>query len=146
MKPLLKFFQLSLKDKWLLLETGVLLNLTRLALELLPFQTTQRILAKLRGQASSIRQIDSVDKVIWAVEVISRYSPGTTTCLPRALVTQLLLARRGYTPVLRIGVAHSETGKLEAHAWVENQGNIVIGKLGDLARFIPLPSLEPEGS
>jgi hypothetical protein len=42
---------------------------------------------------------------------------------------------------LRIGVAKGEAGKLEAHAWVESQGRIVIGGLRDLPYFTPLPPL-----
>jgi hypothetical protein len=54
------------------------------------------------------------------------------------------MTRHGFSPQLRIGVAKGETGKLEAHAWIESQGKIVIGYLKDLSRFTPLPSLEGE--
>ncbi len=68
--------------------------------------------------------------------------PGGAKCLARALTTQVLLNRQGYLPDLRIGVAKATAGQLEAHAWVEYQGRIVIGQLNDLSRYLPLPSFE----
>jgi len=87
-----------------------------------------------------------VDKVVWAVRVASRYMPGRVKCLAQALTAQVLLERRGYQTQLRIGVAKGEGGQLEAHAWVESQGRIVIGGLKDLARYTTLPTLEAKRS
>jgi hypothetical protein len=67
--------------------------------------------------------------------------PSGAKCLARALVCQVLMARRGYSPELRIGVAKSQEGTLEAHAWIESQGQVVIGDLKELPRFTQLPSL-----
>ena len=49
------------------------------------------------------------------------------TCLTQALVTKLWLARTGHHATVRIGVARSDGGELQAHAWVENSGTVVIG-------------------
>jgi hypothetical protein len=65
-------------------------------------------------------------------------------CLARALATQHLLAVNGYGAQLRIGVAKESSGKLEAHAWVEYQGNVIIGGLQHLSAFTPLPPLNIE--
>jgi hypothetical protein len=54
----------------------------------------------------------------------------------------MLLARIGQPAALRIGVARSEEGRFQAHAWVESQGRIVVGKLPDLRRYAVLPPLE----
>ena len=51
----------------------------------------------------------------------------------------MLLGWRGHPTHLRIGVAHSATGQLQAHAWIESEGKIVVGDLADLARYRPLP-------
>jgi Transglutaminase-like superfamily len=75
------------------------------------------------------------------VALASRYVP-TATCLAQALAGQTLLAQQGEPAVLRIGVAKNEAGKLEAHAWVESQGRIVIGASLDLCRYTQLPSVE----
>jgi hypothetical protein len=44
---------------------------------------------------------------------------------------------------LRIGVARSEAGKIEAHAWVESMGKVIIGGTHvDLKRFTVLHAVE----
>jgi hypothetical protein len=48
---------------------------------------------------------------------------------------QILLQQQGYPASLQIGVAKGRDGQLEAHAWVESQGQVVIGNLENLAHF-----------
>jgi hypothetical protein len=69
--------------------------------------------------------------------------PGVK-CLARAFTTQVLLSWENQPSRLCIGVAKSESGKLDAHAWVECQGKIAIGNLADISRFTLLPPLEGE--
>jgi hypothetical protein len=63
-------------------------------------------------------------------------------CLARALATQILLSRCGYPSHLRFGIVKEKEGHLQAHAWVESQGEVVMGDLRNLSEFTPLPSLE----
>jgi hypothetical protein len=56
-------------------------------------------------------------------------------CLPQALAAQAMLHRRGIACTLRIGVARDAHDRLEAHAWVEVAGQVVVGNLPDLSRF-----------
>lgn len=146
MKRLGKFLHLPKRDRKLLASTVLLLGAIKLGLLVLPFQTLRRLLARMTLVTSQLPKTHRADlsKVVWAVEVASRYMPGGVKCLARALATQALLAKRGYPAHLRIGVAKSEEGQLEAHAWVESQGKIVIGSLADLARYTPLPPLKAE--
>lgn len=141
---LLKFLSLSSSDRQLLVNAAVLLTAIRLGLWLLPFQTLQHLVGKMIQTPSTLEKVDrvSIDKVTWAVSVASRYMPGKVKCFARALATQVLLGQLGHHAQVRIGVAKSEKGKLEAHAWVESQGTVVIGNLKDLGRFSPLPNLE----
>jgi hypothetical protein len=67
--------------------------------------------------------------------------PGHVKCLARALTTKTLMKQHGYTAELRIGVMRSQAGQLEAHAWIEYQGEVIIGQLHNLVEFTPLPSL-----
>lgn len=144
MQRLHKFLRLSSIDRQLLINAAVLLTAIRLGLWLLPFETLQRLLARMIQTPSKLDSIYrvSIDKVAWAVSVASRYMPGKVKCLARALATQILLGQVGHHAQVRIGVAKSEAGLLEAHAWVESQGRVVIGNLKDLGRFTPLPNLE----
>lgn len=142
MKRLRKFLNFTASNRYLLLNAVLILGAIRLGMWLLSFKILQQILARL-SQAKFAPQIleqSSIEKIVWAVNVASSYTPGQVKCLARALTTQVLLNRCGYSPELRIGVAKGDKGKFEAHAWVENQGEIVIGHLSDLGRFTPLPS------
>lgn len=73
--------------------------------------------------------------VVQAVERVSRPFPRALPCLPRALATQLLLRRRGGGASLCFGVARDGDGPLTAHAWVELDGEILIGAVPELERF-----------
>jgi hypothetical protein len=145
MKRLHKLLSLTSRERRLLVSAALLLGAIRLGLWLLPFQVLRRLLARITEATTQLQNADetSLDRVVWAVAVGSRYIPGVK-CLARALATQVLLSQRSYPTCLRIGVAKDKGGKLEAHAWVESQGRIVIGDLGDLSRYTPLPPLVGE--
>lgn len=144
MKRLRNFFQMSNRARVLLSAAFILLTGVRLGLLLLPFCNLFKLITNIsEGFLHNIAANKvSLGQIIWAVNVVTRYTPGGAKCLTRAFTTQILMNWCGYKPELRIGVAKSETGIFEAHAWIEYQGQVVIGYLQDLPRFVPLPSLE----
>lgn len=161
MRQLRKLRQLSGSQRSLLLKTWLLLLGIRLGLKFLTFSTLVKLLKVNQvepdrlppepiGYAAPVLltipavtdQAISVKVITWAVEVSTRYMPGRAKCLARALTTQILMRQQGYYPELKIGVAKANSGKIEAHAWIEYQGNVTIGYLTDLYRYIPLPSIE----
>lgn len=147
MKKTRKFLCLSPADRGLLVKAAFLLVAIRLGLWLLPFRTLRRLLS-IRTRApikSPEADQSSLRRVVWGVKATSRYVPAAT-CLTQAWAAQVLLCRLGHPTRLRIGVAKSKGGKLEAHAWVESQDEIVIGHLADLSRFTVLPPLAEETS
>ena len=75
-------------------------------------------------------------EVGWSVEAVGRRIPGMR-CLPRALAAEVILRRAGRNPRFRIGVVRDDRGGIEAHAWVEDAGRIVVGA-DDRDRFAPL--------
>ncbi len=143
MRSLLKFVHLSSADRMLVVKSVLLLGAVRLGLWLLPFQTLWRFLTKMACATTTWHDTEhtSIERVVWAVTVASQYIPAAT-CLTQALTTRVLLGRQGHLAHLRIGVARSETGQFEAHAWVECQGRIVIGGTNASFRYTPLPPLE----
>ncbi|MGB7415743.1 MAG: lasso peptide biosynthesis B2 protein [Thermosynechococcaceae cyanobacterium] len=143
MKSLLKFARLPNCDRILLIKTFALLTAVRLGLWLLPFKQLQQYLNQISDRQVPDRKSvrgSVVNKIVWAVDVSCRLMPGQVKCLARALTTQVIVRRQGYTPDLRIGVAKDDQNRLEAHAWLELQGYVVIGLLPDLNRFVPMPS------
>lgn len=129
MRRLYKLLHLPPAERGLLIRTALLLSATRLGLWVLPFSTVRSCLDRLAttsaGSCTAGRY--SADQIARAVAVASRYIPGAT-CLTQAMAGQVLLERTGLRAQLRIGVARSGEQRLQAHAWVECQGNIVIGE------------------
>lgn len=126
------------RRKWrLALEALALLWLVRLVLWALPFQRVQQLTGAL---ARPLIQGGDAAALAWAIEAASRWA-AAPSCLVRALAAQLMLSWRGLTHTLYIGVARGASGRLEAHAWLEHEGRVLVGGLPDLARFTPLDRL-----
>jgi hypothetical protein len=85
-----------------------------------------RRLARRPGSPSAARRRSARD-VAAAVADASRLLPGTSSCLAQALAARLLLRREGLPVEIRIGVGRTPPGGLKAHAWVESDGEIVLG-------------------
>jgi hypothetical protein len=68
----------------------------------------------------------SPERVAYCVELVSRLDPFRPTCLKKALVLYALLSRKGLDVQLMIGAAR-DGGLLDAHAWLEHQGRIILG-------------------
>ncbi len=141
MKLLRKIWNQRKVNLYLLFVTYFLLGAIRLGLWLLEFRILLKIVNKLSKTKLPLPYI-SLGKIIWAVNVATRYMPGGAKCLARALTTQILMSHSGFPPELCIGVAKSESGEFQAHAWIKYQGYVLIGHLPDLPRYIQLPSLE----
>jgi hypothetical protein len=145
MKRLLKFMHLPAAERWLLVKAALLLSAIRLGLELIPFQTLRRLLAKVAEASTGLQETDrsSADRIVWAVEAAGRRLPGAGTCLTQALAAHVLLRRQGYPTLLHIGVLRGEEGRFEAHAWLKSGDKVVIGG-GELERYTVLALLEGE--
>ncbi len=141
-KPFFRFICLSGEKRKVVISAWFLLVGIRLGLLLLPFQNLTRLLEAVYGRGSNQSKggDNRVDRVLWAVETASRYVPRTT-CLSRALAAQALLGQIGYPTSLRIGVKRGEQNALHTHAWLEAEGNVLIGRLPDLCCYKPLISV-----
>jgi hypothetical protein len=115
--------------------------LVKTALRWLPFRTVLRTLDRLAPKPMVLADLNPplAGRVAWAVTAAARCVPGKATCLPQALATRALLSRLGQPSELRIGVLREGQGSLEAHAWVEYEGHVLVGRLHNLAQFKPLP-------
>lgn len=69
----------------------------------------------------------TIDRVAWAVRTAGGHLFPARPCLPQALAARFLLARLGVPTDLRIGVRRPEADDLRAHAWVEYEGEVLIG-------------------
>ena len=84
-----------------------------------------------------LNQPDSAKKAWAYVDIAARHPFPWARCLQRSLALCLWLRAQGCRPILRIGVRRIEF-KLEAHAWVEYQGQTFGYKPEAENVFIPL--------
>ena len=132
--------QLSASD-WLLLmralgwlavvEVGLRLFALKTLLGILERGGRNRDMGTGRGSASP-------DRAAYCVELASRLDPFDATCLKKALVLYALLKRKGVDVRLVIGATKAGR-KLDAHAWLEHRGRVIIGESGD--PYAPLCTL-----
>jgi hypothetical protein len=142
MKRLYRFLSLSSRDRRLLIKAALLLGIIRLGLWLLVFQTLRGLLLRVRWKSTGLSEADplSLERIAWAIRVAGRYIPGVT-CLVQALAAQVLLEQEGHPACLRIGVAKDKNGRLQAHAWTESGGKVVVGG-GNLSSYTLLSPAE----
>lgn len=115
--------QISRAEWKLLFNAAFKVALARGALWIMPLERVRRLVAKHRAQGAPD---ESVERIVWAVSVASRYIPSAT-CLVQAVAAQTLLTQHGIVAQLHVGVALSDNGQFQAHAWIEHEGRIVIG-------------------
>jgi hypothetical protein len=134
-RRLKRWLSLTAGERVLLLRALFVLGLARLSLWTVSVNAARRIVAAGVGSGGAT----SVERLVWAVKVTSRYVPGAT-CLTQALALQALLAQAGHESRVEIGVAKN-ANQLEAHAWVICRNHIVIGG-PEIARYSRLAALE----
>jgi hypothetical protein len=126
-------------ERQLLLRAFTLLWLCRLALWLLPFPVVTRWAD--RNRVLPAHTPMSARQLTRAIRAASRFVPHAT-CLVRALAGARLFAERGQRARVVIG-ARKRAEMLEAHAWLESGGQVVLGNVTDLYSYHPLG--QPEG-
>ena len=139
-----RFRSLSPSDRALFLIALLTIASVRVGLWLTSFRRLHRSLARIaRPTGSPDPTPGEVDRIGWAVRSAARFVPGAT-CLPQALAAEAILRRRGHPADLRLGVTRGDD-RVEAHAWVESYGRVIVGG-GDLDRFEPLEASDPARS
>lgn len=129
-------------DRWLVLSAAVLLVTARLSLLLARPAVVARLVERAAGWLPPRRAVADPDRIAAAVRTARRRLPAAPACLVTAIVGRGMLAAHGHPSELRIGVARPVPGDLEAHAWVERDGRVLVGDLPDLGRYRPL---SPDG-
>jgi hypothetical protein len=114
------------QEKVLALRAVLLMLLVRLALWLLPYDSVDRAVRSIAVPGRVQGPQPPLSRLVRAVERAARVVPASS-CLTRALTAEVLLARRGYCPQLRLGVARGSRGEFEAHAWLDVDGATLVG-------------------
>jgi hypothetical protein len=130
MSRLNKFRQLARAERWLLVQSLLLLPIIHLALILLGYARLRRALETLSPLNSSMKAIAETANVQRAQEIArivslaAQHGLYRATCLRRSLLLWWFLRRDGMAGKLRFGI-RVFNHRLEAHAWVEYQGTVV---------------------
>jgi Transglutaminase-like superfamily len=126
------------RDRRLVLKTMGLLWRVQLSLWFSPalaLETYHRIIV---NRSSS--QHAPVYQILWAIQTASRLIPRATT-LTEALAAKSMLARYGYDSKLHVGVVKAGEN-LQAHAWLTQGGDVLLGELEDLTVYRPLSTIK----
>jgi Transglutaminase-like superfamily len=121
--------RLPARDVALLLDAAVLVAVARLTLACLPLRRVLRLASGAARRVPRSRARASRERASWAVQAVARRIPGAA-CLAQALAGHVLLMRHGHPCRVCIGVRRDGTRPLEAHAWVEDDGSVLIGAGG----------------
>lgn len=136
MRWLRKWRRLTREEKRLWREAFIAVILVRVSLWLVSFNRiftfTERYQTRHFGKVASEVCPRAIGQT---VSRVARRIPQAS-CLTQAIAARLLLARRGHKSALRFGGKQVD-GELEAHAWVEVEGVIVVGRRppGEFASF-----------
>ncbi len=138
--------RMSRAERGLLLEACVRVFLVRTALWMLPsrwiIRYVKRLSAPSRTPTLHFHTRVTPGEIVWAVDAASRRLPDAT-CVTQAVSALLILRRYGYDAQFCVGVARNKNGSLDAHAWLERGGRVVIGR--STQPFVRLPGLARTG-
>jgi len=112
----------------------------RTGLWLFPSIATRKAVDDQTDIPSTFGEIDKdmVSEVLRSIRLCRPYVPFAS-CLTQALAAKTVLNHYGQPSKVRIGVAPTDSS-IEAHAWVEIDNKIVLGRLAEHARFAVMTS------
>ena len=145
MRRLRRFLRLTTLRRRLVVLAAALFWLTRLLMLFRSFHSARRALSVLITTAKRAFPIHGgapPGDLAWAVATAGRLS--SRNCLIRALAAQALVELQGGKARLVIGTRRNLTGALEAHAWLEHDGRIIVGAHDD--HFVTMARFERTGA
>jgi len=130
-----KFLDLTFPEKLVFCRAFLLVLSYRRALKSHPFDELMRGAAARAEKRLVTATADSLPagRISWLISKAATVIIKSR-CLPQALAGQIIFAEYGYRTDFHIGV-RKESDKLEAHAWLTLDGEVVLGDLPDLALF-----------
>lgn len=143
MQRLRKLFLLSPRQQWVLARAVWTVAAVRLALLAVPFAHMRHYCGRPARRTTPPGHLPHAwpQDYVWSVQKAGSLIPGAS-CLTQAFALQLLLRNRGLNSSIRIGVAREGLQRVfAAHAWLERDGQILIGNRNNLKSFTPLADL-----
>lgn len=130
-------------DRNLLITAALLLFLTQCGLALLGYGRLRQLLTRVSRShlIAPGKCPEELERIIWAINTSAARVLGKRPCLSIAMASHWLLNRCGVPTELRIGVTRGIAGNLDAHAWVEQNGRVLIGQSPSLSDYYRLPAV-----
>ena len=140
-----RFIALERAQRRLVVEAAALMAIVWVGLRLHRFLTLRRILDRfvaLTATHAGIAPPHAIGAVRRAITAVAVRVPSAT-CLVQALAADAMLRRRRVAAELHLGVRLRDRATaagvpnvpIEAHAWVECDGGVVIGAIPDHSEF-----------
>ena len=129
-RKLKSLYRIPGAERRLVMEAVLALGLARLLVLFVPFRHIVRMLARIPRNPKSGANLSVNALAHKAVTIAARNVPWNAVCLPQAIATKLMLARRGYRSTLHLGVGRNDAGGLIGHAWLDAGGMTVVGDAG----------------
>lgn len=108
---------------------------TRAALSVLSWKRVSNAFSQTHRPVGPLN-LSRAKQTVWAVDAVAKRILGDKPCLTQALVARHLLRDYGVETDLLLGAARKETGEIEAHAWLEREGIVVIGGATSPQKYI----------
>lgn len=139
MSRLIRFVKLPTAEKILFTEAFFFVAATRIVLWVIPFRLFKNSFRKFFSTSPEIAEPDwsQLEKIVRAVKFASRFIPFAS-CLTQAVSALIIVKLNGQQAELKIGVTGGTNKEFEAHAWLERDGQILIGKVPRHGRFMVL--------
>ena len=124
-----RFWKQTGPRRVMLLEAAAYLILARLALKTLSFSRVIGLLVRNQAATEVVGEARKRmrEEVAWAIDRVTATLPGQTVCFPRAIAAQAMLRRRNISTVLYYGAAKSADRNLNAHVWLQDGTEGVVG-------------------
>jgi hypothetical protein len=106
----------------------------RLGLWIVPYKRLDNWLLNFKPKDTTSLSENKIRLKAEFVRLASRFV-FDATCLTQALALRTILQRHGQSSDLKFGVDRDENQKLVAHAWIELNGKIIIGKNSEIRRY-----------
>jgi hypothetical protein len=130
--------RLTVADCRLLLCVRILQAVATAAVHFASIPTIRAALAAVRPVAVAVRGTVPEARVLWAFQASDRWSVGRATCLARALAAEVLLETTSHQHRMVIGISSPLSGGLRSHAWIERNGDVLLGGQESRSQYVPL--------
>ncbi len=125
-----KISRLTLRDYLFFAEAWILLLTAKAIIYFLPMKILAKIIGGYMDKPSDMTKQDDENKIAeikLAVQRADKYSFWQNKCFNKSVALRMMLNMRNIKNTLYLGVSKEDKDKLNAHAWIKIDDEIIIG-------------------